>query len=94
MYEVESSFTFNSLREQKIISPFDGEIQEVFVENGDQIQQGQKLLALDTTEQDLSKINLSAKRVESLKKMSVAMNEGKTAEVQIAKSEIKQIEAA
>lgn len=90
IYQVEATFSFDSKQRQMVVIPFDGEIDEVKVRNGDEVKAGQTLLTLDTTEQVLKLDNLQAKRLEALKRVSVAMNEGKTAEAQIAQAEADQ----
>ena len=90
IYQVEATFSFDSKQRQMVVIPFDGEIDEVKVRNGDEVKLGETLLTLDTTEQRLKMDNLQAKKLEALKRVSVAMNEGKTAESQIAQAEADQ----
>ena len=90
IYQVESSFTFQSKERGIVVVPFNAEIEKIHVENGQKVKRGDDLVQLDTTEEELQLVELIARRVESLKKMNVAMGEGKTAEAQIAKAEAAQ----
>ncbi|NQZ60551.1 MAG: HlyD family efflux transporter periplasmic adaptor subunit, partial [Lentisphaeraceae bacterium] len=92
-YQVEASFTFNSQKQRMLVVPFDAEIEKIMVRNGDLVKAGQQLLVLDTTEQKLKLDSLLAQKLEALKQVSVAMNEGKTAEAQIAQAEADQATA-
>jgi multidrug resistance efflux pump len=92
-YQVESSFSFESKVRGIVVVPFNAEIEKIHVENGQRVHSGDELVQLDTTEEELELVELVARRLEAIKKMNVAMGEGKTAEAQIAKAEAAQSSA-
>ncbi|MEN9359377.1 MAG: hypothetical protein RL095_912 [Verrucomicrobiota bacterium] len=84
IYQVEASFVFEPVIEQIVVAPFPGEIAEVAVRNGDQVVAGQRLVVMDVAETRMQIATLEAEEFEAQKRQAVAMNEGKTAEAQIA----------
>jgi multidrug resistance efflux pump len=93
MYKAESTFLFKAEKARIIAAPFSGKISKMFVENGDNVAEEMPLFQLDTTELDLKLKKLQAEKIHLLKKITIAMREYKPAEEQIARAEIKAVEA-
>ncbi len=93
IYRLEASFTFDVIKSRVISAPFAGKITEILVENGTQVKEGDKLFYLDTKELELKANNLKAKKAQLEKKVTIALREGKPAEEQMGKAEIKGVNA-
>ena len=93
MYQVEATFTFEPNKTHVVTAPFNGEIIKINVENGQRIMTGETLFKLDPTEIRLQKNSMLARKLESQKKAAVALREGNAAEEQIARAEVKGIDA-
>jgi len=93
-YRSESSFVLEATIQQVIPAPFDGYIESVEVEVGDEVEAGKSVLAnLDTADLVLELAKAQADKLGYEKQASAAMSEGKTAERQIAKERVTKTEA-
>lgn len=93
MYQVEASFRFDSQKSLSVSVPYSGEIDEVYVKNGQNVQKGDRLFTLDTVELQLKLRDLQSKKLQTLKKAAVALREGETAEEQMSRVEAEGIKA-
>ena len=93
MYKVDASFRFNPEKERFVVAPFEGTIQKIYVKDGDQIDAGDRLIEMNVNELILELASVEAEFKSSLKEVSVAMNEAKTAEAQIAQARADQHQA-
>lgn len=93
MYQVEASFSFESQSSLSVSAPFNGEINEIYVKNGQYVEIGGRLFSLDTIELKLKLRELQSKRLQALKKAAVALREGEAAEEQIARAEAEGMQA-
>ena len=87
MYQVEASFSFEAQKSLSVSAPFNGEIDEIFVKNGQSVEEGQQLFSLDTVELKLKLRDLQSKRLRALKKAAISLREGEAAEEQISRAE-------
>ncbi len=88
-YRSEAPFELEATIQQVIPAPFDGYIESVEVEVGDEVEAGKSVLAnLDTADLVLELAKAQADKLGFQKQASAAMSEGKTAESQIAKERI------
>jgi len=93
-YRSESPFVLEATIQQVIPAPFDGFIESVEVEVGDEVEAGKSVLAnLDTADLVLELAKAQADRLGFEKQASAAMSEGKTAESQIAKERVAKTQA-
>ena len=93
-YRSESTFVLEATIQQVIPAPFDGYIESVEVEVGDEVEAGISVLAnLDTADLVLELAKAQADKLGYEKQASAAMSEGKTAESQIAKERVAKTEA-
>lgn len=92
-YRVDAPFTFESVTQRSIPAPFDGFINEVFVEPGDTVAAGDVLATLNTEELSYEKAKLSAEQLTYRKQADVARREGKTVDVQIAEAQAQEAQA-
>lgn len=84
---ITADFSIEAVERQIIPAPFDGFIQQVHVEPGDDIQAGQTVLAtMDASELQAQLAELQAELVMHLKEGDVARQEGKESQVQIAEA--------
>jgi multidrug resistance efflux pump len=87
-YRHEASFALEPVEQQVIPAPFDGFIQSVAVEPGDEVEGGKTVLAtLETAELRLQLAAARAEQVMYLKQSAAAMRDSKTAESQIAQAQ-------
>ena len=93
MYQVEATFTFEPEKIHVVTAPFNSEISKIYVENGDEVKEGDSLFNLDATEMRLQQNSLFSRRLEAQKKAAVSLREGDAAEEQIARAEAKGIDA-
>ncbi|QDU33290.1 HlyD family secretion protein [Poriferisphaera corsica] len=91
---VESSFQIDATKRQVIASPFDGYIDEVFVEPGDVVTSDQQVLAsLAIGDLMLNRAALNARLAESTIDADIARREGSTVDVHIAQAKSDAIKA-
>lgn len=93
-YKVEAPFVIEAVRQQIIPAPFDGYLDQVAVEVGDQVEANTTVLAtLDTAELRLRLAATQAERTVYVKQAAAAMRDGQTAQAQIAQAEADRLEA-
>ncbi len=93
-YRAEAPFIVEAQEQQVVPAPYDGHLETVGVEIGDMVQsQGTVLATLDTSE---LRLRLAAARAEAaayLKQKAVALDEGNTAEAQMAQAQADKLRA-
>jgi multidrug resistance efflux pump len=93
-YRVKAPFVLEASSQYKIAAPFDGFIEDVGFEVGDQIVEGQTALAeLDTAELRLQLAAAKAERAAYLKQADAAMRDGQIADAQIAQANADKVQA-
>lgn len=93
-YRVESPFVLEATQQQVVPAPFDGYLKTVTVAVGDLVEADKTVLAtLDTAELRLRLAAAKAERAAYLKQMSVASDEAKTAEAQMAQAQADKVAA-
>ncbi len=93
-YKAEAPFVVQATTQQVIPAPFDGRLESVEVEPGDEVVAGQTVLAtLDTSELRLQLIAQQSEWQKSRTEADIAMRDRKTAEEQIARANARQINA-
>jgi multidrug resistance efflux pump/GAF domain-containing protein len=93
-FRSEAPFVLEATIQQVIPAPFDGYIESVEVEVGDEVEAGKSVLAnLDTADLILEVAKAKADKLGYEKQVSAAMSEGKTAESQIAKERVAKTDA-
>jgi hypothetical protein len=93
-YRCESQFVLEATEQQVIPAPFDGYIESIEVEIGNQVEAGKTILGkLDTAELRLKLAEAKAKKAGYDKEASAAMRDGETAKMQIAEANSREVQA-
>lgn len=93
-YRTRASFVLQADTQRVVPAPFDGHLDEVFVEPGDTVKKGETTLAkLDTSELELERAEAKAEVVTYQKRAALEMRDNRMAQVQIAEAQVKQAEA-
>jgi len=92
-YRVEGPFVIEPAAVQVIDAPYDGTLEAVHVEPGDEVTAGQELAQLRTTDLRLELLSQRADRERYTREADLAMREGKEADRQIALARRDQAEA-
>ena len=91
---VETPFMIDAVKRQIIAAPFDGYIEDVFVEPGDVISNTEQVMAtLATGELKLQRASLAAQLAQNVTEADIARREGNTVEVHIAQAKADATEA-
>lgn len=94
LYRVEAPFAFETSIQQSIAAPFDSYIKAVSCETGDHVIAGKTILGqLEISEQRLELAALKAEQSGYQKQNATAMRDRKTAEAQIAQTQIDKLTA-
>jgi multidrug resistance efflux pump len=90
-YRINTSFSFKAQQQQVVVAPFETFIDSVLVEPGDRVVADKTLLGtLDTTELRLELAALKAEQLGYRIQMAAAMRDRKTAEAQIAETQVQE----
>ena len=93
-YEADASFVIDAQQRQIVPAPFDGYIEQVLVETGDEVVAGQTILGmLETTDLQSALIRARADLAAALTESATAMRDGKIAEAQIAEADAEKARA-
>ncbi len=93
-YKAEAPFVIQATTQQVIPAPFDGRLESVEVEPGDEVIAGKTVLAtLDTSELRLQLISRQSEWQKFRTEANIAMRDSKTAEEQIARANASEIDA-
>lgn len=92
-YKVESVTNLQTDNISYISAPFDGIVQEVFIDSGDSVETGMKLLAFDDKEMILKKLEINADIIRYDTEAEKARSQRKLADMQIALAKKEQSEA-
>jgi len=93
-YRASASFVIEPTVQRVVSAPFDGYIDEVFVEPGDEVIAGTTVLAkLKTTEMETSLVQARADYASAIIEMQQALAEGKTNEAQQAQARAEKAQA-
>lgn len=92
-YKVESVTNLQTDNISYVSAPFDGIVQEVFVDSGDDVEKGKKLLAFDDKEMILKKLEINADLIRYDTEAEKARSQRKLADMQIALAKKEQSEA-
>ena len=93
-YRINSTFTLKAQQQQMVVAPFDTFSKSVLVEPGDRVVGKQTILGtLETAELRLQLAALKAEQLGYQKQMTGAMRDRKTAEAQIAETQIRKVAA-
>jgi multidrug resistance efflux pump len=92
-YRVEAPFVIEPASVQILDAPFDGTLESVRVEPGDDVAEGQELARLRTTELRMELLGLRADRERYAREADLAMREGEEADRHIALARRDQAEA-
>ena len=92
-YRVEAPFILRSEDVQQVSTPFEGYIEEVYVKIGQQVQQGQPLLSLDTRDLQLEESAAIANQIRYLREAEKARAYGSLIDMKIAQAQADQAKA-
>ena len=93
-YKINTTFTLKARHQQVVVSPFDTFSKSVLAEPGDRVVAGHTLLGtLETAELRLKLAALQAEQLGYQKQMTASMRDRKTADAQIAESQIRKVTA-
>lgn len=91
-HRVGCDVTLEPVTRRYVVAPFEGRLERSFVEPGDLIQRGQRLVRLDGREIELQQGALRAKYDQVAKRRDAAMAKGDGVTVQLARLELRSIE--
>ncbi len=89
-YRVEAPFVFEATQRRVAPAPFDGQLVEVFVRTNDQVEAGEELARLDTSELKVQLARARAGYLRSLKARDDASAQGEAAKAMMAAQEANQ----
>lgn len=92
-YRLEAPLVIEPVQKRIITAPFDGVIDQVFVEPGGEVTLGAKLLKLDDEELLLRRTQLVTDQKRALKQKDIELATGSAADVQILQFEIAELQA-
>ena len=92
-YRVEAPFILRSEDVQQVSTPFEGYIEEVHVKIGQQVEQGQSLLSLDTRDLQLEESAAIANQIRYLREAEKARAYGSLIDMKIAQAQADQAKA-
>jgi multidrug resistance efflux pump len=93
MYTVESPFTLQALEHQVVPAPFDGILEGVEVDLGQEVKKGQVLARLDTDQLQLQLAAVKADKAAAMKEYDKNLRDEKQPEAQIAKAQADKAQA-
>jgi len=89
-FRANATFVVEAQQQRLVPAPFDGYIEDVFVERGDVVTEGTRLAKLETADLESELAKTQAEYEAARKEANSALTEGKIAEVQIAKARAEQ----
>lgn len=93
-YHVEAPMALQAVQRRSVPAPYDGFLDAVHVEPGDQVVAGRTVLAeLDTAELRSQLLKARADRKAHLTRAAAALRDGRTAEAQIARADAAKVDA-
>ena len=90
-YRIKAPFVFQATRQQVVVAPFDGQIQEVLVKVGQRVRPGQVLARLRTVELRRELNRLRAELFEYRKRADAARGQKEWTEVEMAEARCRQL---
>lgn len=92
-YRVQAPFTIEATTQHVVAAPFDGPLLAANVKVGDRVSAGDVLVELDTSRLRYERADLEAKAATKRIEADIADRESKTADAQMARSDVKQLRA-
>lgn len=92
-YRVEAPFTIEATTQHVVAAPFDGPLLAANVKVGDRVRVGDVLVELDTSRLRYERAQLEADAATKRIEADIAKRESKTADAQMARSDVKRLQA-